>query len=264
MASSMNGSSRTGFVRATQANATVAVVDKNAGHAVVVGVQQKRLSMLTESGNYYRTEIEEFEIAVLDIRSLQEKEEKAVLAIEDGSASRDCRDTCCNLLHASRINGRKGIASVIDKESLRKAAKFGKEKIKETIFPLYSKKSREVNSYFTLLLAVYVALKNTTNFATKAERTTADYVNIITAGVSLFFAFIDSIAVTYLQLSDMVSFEIYIKDVKIAGVVLKLKRFQKIQQKTQQKIQRRHILIILFIRLKKVVVIAVVRLLTNT
>ena len=194
----MAANDHTRYIRATQANATVAVLDQDAGLAVVADVQRRAVSMLTESGTYYKAEIEEFRMAVLEIRSLQEKEEKAALAIEDEKQpAADCREKCCNLLHASRINGRKGIDSVVNKRSLIEAGKIGKEVIKETIFPLFSINCRELYTYFALALTLCIAVRSIVSFAQKDTKTGDDYVNIAFSCASWAQSIVDFVVVIY-------------------------------------------------------------------
>ena len=147
------------IMKATQTRAAIAVVDPEAGVAVVGEMQQKTACVVTESGLFYR-EVREIRMAVVEIKSLQEQE-TAALAIEGPKSILDDKETCeekCCEVCASRINGRQGLASVVELKSLRKAREFGKKHLKEKVFPLFSTYGRELWTYAQFLITVGLLL----------------------------------------------------------------------------------------------------------
>lgn len=168
-------------MEATQTKAAVAVMDPEAGVAVVGEMQQKTACVVTESGIFYR-EIREIRMAVVEIKGLQDQE-TAALAIEGPKSILDDKETCeekCCEVCAARVNGRKGLASVVELKSLRKAREFGKKHLKEKVFPLFSTYGRELWTYAQFLITVGLTLYSVIDLTVSDpnKRTIVDFVSL--------------------------------------------------------------------------------------
>ena len=171
---SVLASGEMGAMKTTQTNAAVAVVDLDSGLAVVADVQHKTACVVTESGAFYYREIEEITMAVIEIGSLQ-KEETASKEIDD---QQTCGEKCCAIC-TSRINGRKGLAPMVEiKPSTRKAQRDGKKWFKQVVFPLFSKYIREVVTYGNFLFAFVLFLITVITLAISSKKTIVDFVHV--------------------------------------------------------------------------------------
>ena len=168
-------------MEATQTKAAVTVIDPEAGVAVVGEMQHKTACVVTEDGIFYR-EVREIRMAVVEIKSLQEQE-TAALAIEGPKSILDDKETCeekCCEVCAARINGRKGLASVVELKSLRKAREVGKKHLKEKVFPLFSTYGRELWTYAQFLITVGLTLYSVIDLAASdpSRQTIVDFVSL--------------------------------------------------------------------------------------
>ena len=144
---------------------------------------------MTESGTFCYREIEEIKMAVIEIGSLQKKE--AAAAIE--ASEQTWREKCCSIC-TSRINGRKGLAPIVERRpSTRKAQEDGFKWLKEFLFPLFSNYFRETFAYVNLLFSIGLLLLTIILLAIKGDkRNIADYVNLCLTFVSSFLNVVDA------------------------------------------------------------------------
>ena len=183
-------------VETTESDATFAVVDPDAGRAVVANVRRRAARVETESGIYYR-EIEEIRLAVIEIGAIQEQE----AAEEDEGPKNTCDLTCrgadrCCEISTSQV-GRSGLSSVVELESLRKAGKDGRRQLKEKVFPLFSTYAREIWSYVVLLYTVISLVRGIVNFVLNDMKTTINYVDIGVSSASSVLSLLNLFIVIY-------------------------------------------------------------------